>query len=415
MTGLVYGDESLFDRRRGGLMTAYAPDVPDFGGQLSALVYDHGSTPRRMGPAEFAARELALVMRGSGIAVKAAKHSASAPHRARLLAIVSSPPMSVMNRLMDVPSDDLFAELFTKQLGVLFGGGGSISAGAQVISRTIADTYGLHPTILDGSGLSRKDSSSPLEIVDLLAGLWRTPVGDQLDAALPTVGKEGTVQGIGVKTAAQGRCIAKTGTLTDVTNLAGYCRTADWAHAGFCADDRRAAELDRDRPREPDDRRDRTLLTSIAPRVHNRVVQTGGALNVKALQSYLSRIGDRWPIEVALLGGARIDDLRGALPQRERGPEYVVVLVSSAFGGMPWLERVYQAASLWDGLEMGDRPPTCTATRRRSSSASAIRCAPCGRPPSGGWICSLPRARMSTMRWIGSRARSAISGWTLTS
>lgn len=78
------------------------------------------------------------------------------------------------------------------------------------------------------------------------------------------------------------------------------------------------------------------------------------ALNVRELQRYMSRIGDRWPIEVALLGGARVDDQRGAPPQRERGPEYVVVLVSSAFSGMPWLERVYQATSLWDAMEMGD-------------------------------------------------------------
>jgi uncharacterized protein len=83
-------------------------------------------------------------------------------------------------------------------------------------------------------------------------------------------------------------------------------------------------------------------------------VQVHTALNVKELQRYLSRIGDRWPIEAALLGGARVADQRGALPQRERGPEYVLVLVSSAFDGMPWLERVYQASSLWDAMEMGD-------------------------------------------------------------
>ena len=29
------------------------------------------------------------------------------------------------------------------------------------------------------------------------------------------------------------------------------------------------------------------------------------------------------------------------------------MLVSPAFDGMPWLERVYQAGSLWDALEMG--------------------------------------------------------------
>jgi uncharacterized protein len=78
-------------------------------------------------------------------------------------------------------------------------------------------------------------------------------------------------------------------------------------------------------------------------------------LNEVELQHYLQRVGDRWPIERALLGGARIADLKGAPPQRERGPEYVMVLVSEGFGGVPWLERVYQAGSLWDASEMGDQ------------------------------------------------------------
>jgi hypothetical protein len=77
------------------------------------------------------------------------------------------------------------------------------------------------------------------------------------------------------------------------------------------------------------------------------------AINRRELRRYLDRVGDRWPIEVALLAGARVADERGALPQRERGPEYVVILVSEAYNGMPWLERVYHAGALWDGLEMG--------------------------------------------------------------
>ncbi len=133
--------------------------------------------------------------------------------------------MSVMTRLMDVPSDDLFADLFTKQLGVLFGSGGTLSAGAHVISSTIASSYALHPTILDGSGLSRDDRTSPLEIVDLLREVWHTTVGDELAASLPTVGVNGTVQNVGLKTAAVRHCIAKTGTLNFVTNLAGYCQS----------------------------------------------------------------------------------------------------------------------------------------------------------------------------------------------
>jgi hypothetical protein len=82
-------------------------------------------------------------------------------------------------------------------------------------------------------------------------------------------------------------------------------------------------------------------------------VELATAINRRELARYLDRIGDRWLIERALLGGARVADERGAPPQRERGPEFVVILVSSAYDGMPWLERVYQAGALWDALEMG--------------------------------------------------------------
>jgi uncharacterized protein len=82
-------------------------------------------------------------------------------------------------------------------------------------------------------------------------------------------------------------------------------------------------------------------------------VDITGAINRAELRRYVSRVSDRWALEGALLGGARVADERGALPQRERGPEFIVIFVSSAYDGMPWLERVYHAGSLWDALEMG--------------------------------------------------------------
>ncbi len=78
-----------------------------------------------------------------------------------------------------------------------------------------------------------------------------------------------------------------------------------------------------------------------------------GDVRLDELRRYLRRITDRWPVERALVGGARVADARGAGAQRERGPEYVVVLVSEHFDGIPWLERVHQAGSLWDAAEMG--------------------------------------------------------------
>lgn len=100
-------------------------------------------------------------------------------------------------------------------------------------------------------------------------------------------------------------------------------------------------------------------------------------INIEELKRYLSRVDDRWPIETAMLGGARVDDAQGALPQRERGPEYVLVLVSTAFDGMPWLERVYQASALWDALEMGSAADVHCYTpaefERKQNSMPAVR------------------------------------------
>jgi D-alanyl-D-alanine carboxypeptidase/D-alanyl-D-alanine-endopeptidase (penicillin-binding protein 4) len=223
VTGRVFGDASLFDSRPGGPNSGFAPDIGDIGGQLAALTYDHGATgARRLTPGAFAARELALTMRGAGISARAARFTATTPAGAQLLASVSSPPMWVLVRLMDVPSDDFFAEMLTKQLGARLSGTGTTAAGAAVITNAVA-ALGVHPTIVDGSGLSRQDRSSPEQVVDLLRAVWRTPTGQVLRASLPAIGVNGSARRIAVHTGAKGRCGAKTGTLDYVSNLAGYC------------------------------------------------------------------------------------------------------------------------------------------------------------------------------------------------
>jgi uncharacterized protein len=82
-------------------------------------------------------------------------------------------------------------------------------------------------------------------------------------------------------------------------------------------------------------------------------VVVADALNERELAAYVRRVGDRWPLRRAIVAGARVDDARGAGSQRERGPEWVLLLISEHFDGVPWLERVHQAASLWDAGEMG--------------------------------------------------------------
>ena len=223
VTGLLYADASRFDSRLGGPATRNAPDIPDYGGEMSALVFDHGATGFGLGPAAFAAHQVAATMSDIGITVSAARHTAVTPVDALPLAGVSSPPVSVLLKLMDVPSDDLFADLLTKQLGYEALQQGTLAAGTELIRQVLALRYALHPRLFDGSGLDKADRSSPAQIVSLLQQLWPTPFGVILRRALPVVGVSGTVQTIADHTAAQGRCVAKTGTLDYVTNLAGYC------------------------------------------------------------------------------------------------------------------------------------------------------------------------------------------------
>lgn len=90
-----------------------------------------------------------------------------------------------------------------------------------------------------------------------------------------------------------------------------------------------------------------------SPRI--TAVELSAALNRRELQRYLGRVGDRWPLHLVLLAGARVTDMRSGAGLRgeDRGHEFVVVLVSEGFSGMPWLERLHQAGALWDALEMG--------------------------------------------------------------
>jgi D-alanyl-D-alanine carboxypeptidase/D-alanyl-D-alanine-endopeptidase (penicillin-binding protein 4) len=250
VTGHVYGDASLFDSRLGPPSSGYQPDIDDLGGELAGLTYDHGAsgpTPgmpgysastqtgtttdgatakpaKPLSPGAFAAHQLVVTLGQMHVSATAAPITRRTPHDAHRLAIVSSPPMSEILRLMDVPSDDFIAEMLTKQMGAQIVGKGTTAAGAFVIRSALGE-YDLHPKIVDGSGLSRSDLASPLEVVDLLRALNGTSTGNLLDSALPTVGVDGTVQTIATGTPAVGRCIAKTGTLDNVTNLAGYCHS----------------------------------------------------------------------------------------------------------------------------------------------------------------------------------------------
>jgi len=229
VTGSVLGDESLLDSLRGEPSSGYAPD-PFLEGTLSALAFNRGASGSVHGahaPAAYAARQLWAALKSSGVSIRGASGAAATPAAATQLAQVQSPTLSELLGLTLPPSDNFFAETLIKDLGAMFGGAGTTAAGASVVSRTIGSLLGIHPRILDGSGLSASDRTSPYQVAHLLAALAGTPLGTVLRERMAVAGRTGTLALRMRHTGAAGRCQGKTGTLTSVSNLAGYCTSAN--------------------------------------------------------------------------------------------------------------------------------------------------------------------------------------------
>lgn len=227
VTGGVDGDESYFDSLRGEPASGYLPD-PYLEGELSALAFNRGESGGESGGhalAAYAARQLRAALGADGISTRGGV-AASAPPSARVLAAVPSPPLRRLIGLMLPPSDNFFAETLVKSLGARFGGGGTTAAGAAVVRKTIA-RFGIHAHVVDGSGLSRSDATSPRQVVSLLADLAKSPLGTTLRNDMAVAGHTGTLVERMRGTPAAGRCQGKTGTLEGVSNLAGYCDAAN--------------------------------------------------------------------------------------------------------------------------------------------------------------------------------------------
>jgi D-alanyl-D-alanine carboxypeptidase/D-alanyl-D-alanine-endopeptidase (penicillin-binding protein 4) len=229
ITGRLYADDSIFDRLRGVADSGYA--TSSYIGPLSGLAFDsgfNGSVGRGFAadPAKLAASTLARALRGAGIGIPPGIALGTAPPLATQVADVESPPLTAIVNITDVYSDNFFAEMLIKLLGARFGNAGTTAAGTTVVER-FARGHGSGVHAVDGSGLTRSNRASPMQVVGLLKTMWHTPAGEELIQDMALAGHEGTVADRMHGTAAYGRCRTKTGTLTGVSNLSGYCFNRD--------------------------------------------------------------------------------------------------------------------------------------------------------------------------------------------
>jgi serine-type D-Ala-D-Ala carboxypeptidase/endopeptidase (penicillin-binding protein 4) len=230
VTGSVLADESLFDTLRGSARSSFGYDA-DIGGVLSAVAVGHGWS-RDGSPAAEAARRLAAALRAEGVRVRGRSGLAVTPGTAVPVGTVASPTVSELIRATNVASDNFAAEMLLKGLGARFGAAGSTPAGADVVRGELA-ALGVHPRIVDGSGLSRQNRTTPRQVVRLLERMHNQPGARAFETSLPVAGRTGTISRRMRGTPAQDRCRAKTGTLSGVSALAGVCRTASGREVAF--------------------------------------------------------------------------------------------------------------------------------------------------------------------------------------
>jgi D-alanyl-D-alanine carboxypeptidase/D-alanyl-D-alanine-endopeptidase (penicillin-binding protein 4) len=229
VTGKLYADDDIFDRRRGVADSDYA--TSPYIGPLSGLSLNSGYATAEArsfasDPAMVAVSKLAGSLRAAGVDLRRGTALGEPDEEeARTIAVVRSPSMDALVNNTDVNSNNFFAEMLLKLIGAEFGTGGTTAAGAAVVEGFARGKgSGIHA--VDGSGLTRGNRASPVQVVHLLQAMRTSPVGEDFLDDLALSGHEGTVAERMHGTAAYGRCRLKTGTLTGVSNLSGYCFNA---------------------------------------------------------------------------------------------------------------------------------------------------------------------------------------------
>ena len=242
VTGRLLYDETVFDRRRSvpqkGIRGGPFAEV----GRLSGLSFESG---RSANPAKRAALSMIAALRKGGVDVSKKTGRGVAPELTPTpapvgttaiepLAEVSSAPLSALVRSTNTFSLNFYAEMLVKSIAADVQGQGTTGAGIGII-RSFAGEAGGAVRAVNGSGLSRVDRASPASIGALLTGMLKEEeqVRDAFLKSLAVAGGTGTLARRMRGTAAQGRCIGKTGTLDGVSALSGYCQVAGGRFIAF--------------------------------------------------------------------------------------------------------------------------------------------------------------------------------------
>lgn len=223
IAGDIVGDRSFKDSGLMGEGWCWDDDNP----VLSPLVYKRKDNMLDI---------LLQKLHRQGIVVLGSCCEGKVPSDAKMLTVRYSPIEPILTKMMK-ESDNLYAESMLYQVGAL-SGGASTAKGAQHEERSILEKAGLKASdyrLADGSGLSLYNYlSAECEVMLLKYAYHNKSIFGTLCQSLPCAGVDGTLKRRMRNTPAQGNVMAKTGTLTGIYTLAGYCISPENHMLAFC-------------------------------------------------------------------------------------------------------------------------------------------------------------------------------------
>jgi len=220
ISGRVVGVDSILDAER------FNADWPvSFhgveAGPLGALMANDGAVVGQAmkpdDPALGAANEFAALLAARGVGAPGGTAHDVVPAGATEIASIKSAPLVSIVQEMLVNSDNNTAEILLKQIGLKASGIGSTKTGIDAVNKKLAEWGVAGQTVRDGSGLSSLNRLTCDGLVSLLDRFE-----DTLPSLLAVASESGTLRDIFTDTPAEGRLLAKTGTLSGVKALAGY-------------------------------------------------------------------------------------------------------------------------------------------------------------------------------------------------
>ena len=220
--GALFADRSMKDADLYGEGWCWDDDNP----MLSPLVYD-----RKDGMME----NIAELLRSRGIYFFGGIKVGTCPRGATTVCEISHKLIDVLVPMMK-NSNNLYAESVFYQLGLMRGRPSTAKKACKAIEdvmRRAGREESIH-RFADGSGLSLYDYvSADIEVAFLRYAFNDKDLYYKLYETLPIAAIDGTLKDRMKGTSAAGNVRAKTGTVSGVSSLAGYCTTSDGRHLAF--------------------------------------------------------------------------------------------------------------------------------------------------------------------------------------